>query len=380
MVNAIERFDLIVLGAGIFGCHAALHFSRERMRVLLIERERRPWTKASMVNQARVHSGYHYPRSIKTARIAHGHRERFIRENGFAINSWFTQYYGIDRHGSLTSADQFSRFCQKINIPLRESTRRDLFNHDRLQALFEAEEVSFDPFLLRAHYLAEIKESSVEALYGWQPTSVELDGDEWRIELHDCAGTSRSISAGGALNATYANINELNRMFSADEIPVTHELSEILLLHSPPLVGTGLTVMDGPYVSIMPFGLSGLHSLSSVLYTHKAFSGSGDPVFQCQTRRPDCRPAAIRNCTDCSARPATNTRKMINQLQHYLARHTDIYVHGSLYTVKTKLKSAFIDDGRPTDICVYRKAPFFGCIFSGKINSIYEVERLSIHA
>jgi len=370
---------MVVVGAGFFGIYAALHFCRQGMRVLLVEREQRPWTKASLVNQARLHSGYHYPRSMKTARMAHYHRDRFISENGFAVNSHFTKYYGIDRYGSLTSADQFIRFCRKIDIPLRQTSRTDLFDHGRLEALFETEEFSFDPLLLRARYLADIEESTVETLCGWQPVAAEPDRTGWTIDLRGADGEARAVRAGGVLNAAYANLNKLNRLFGAEEIPVTHEISEIVLLYSPQLSGTGLTVMDGPYGSIMPFGLSGLHSLTSVLYTHKAFSAEKDPQFYCQAARPECTATAVRDCTSCPVRPASNATKMIGQIRHYLADGTDLYVHGSLLTVKTKLKSAFVDDGRPTDIRVYREAPFFGCIFSGKINSIYEIERLGAY-
>lgn len=372
--------DIVVLGAGIFGVYAALCFSRRGLRVLLVDSEVRPWTKASLVNQARVHSGYHYPRSLKTARMAYDYRERFLRENSFAVNSRFTKYYAIDRYGSLTSADQFSRFCRKVDIPLKEAIRKDLFNHDRIEALFEVEEASLDPLMLRTRYLAEIEESSVETCFGWHLRSVEREGDEWKIELRCDDGACRTVRTAGALNATYASLNQLNRMFTAEEIPVTHELSEVVLLHSGRLRDIGLTVMDGPYVSMMPFGLSGLHSLTSVLYTHLVHSTKNLPEFECQNFRPDCTPEAVRNCTSCRVRPMTNRRKMLTQARQYLAPDTDLHIHGSLYTVKTKLRSAFIDDGRPTDIRTYRQKPFYGCVFSGKINSIYEIEQLQFDA
>lgn len=379
MRDTKERYDIVVFGAGLFGSYAALHFCRRGMRVLLVERENRAWSKASFVNQARVHSGYHYPRSMKTARMAHDHRERFIRDNEFAINTQYNCYYGIDRYGSLTSAEQFERFCRKLDIPLRQTMRSDLFDLGRLEALFETQEFSFDPLLIRGKFLREIEESEVELLTGWTPVAADRAGDEWIIELRDTEGNERQIRAGGALNATYANINKVNRIFDEEEIPVTHEISEIVLLHSRKMAGTGLTVMDGPYCSIMPYGLSGLLSLTSVLYTHKAYCAGHDPEFNCQRKRADCTPQTVRDCTSCPVRPESNKVKMLSQIRHYLASGTDLYVHGSLLTVKTKLKSAFMDDGRPTDIRVYRKKPFFGCVFSGKINSIYEIERLDSH-
>ena len=51
------------------------------------------------------------------------------------------------------------------------------------------------------------------------------------------------------------------------------------------------------------------------------------------------------------------------------------YLH-SKFTVKSKLRSSHIDDSRPTQITKPIEKPGFYCIFAGKINSIYEVEKL----
>ena len=43
--------------------------------------------KASIVNQARLHAGYHYPRSVATALLSNEYKERFILEHKNFINS-----------------------------------------------------------------------------------------------------------------------------------------------------------------------------------------------------------------------------------------------------------------------------------------------------
>lgn len=45
----------------------------------------------------------------------------------------------------------------------------------------------------------------------------------------------------------------------------------------------GLTVMDGPFFSLMPFGLTGLHSLSAVHFTPHKTSFEKLPHFDCQS-------------------------------------------------------------------------------------------------
>ena len=61
--------DALVVGGGFYGCGiaAALRQRHGLARVLVVERETDLLARASYVNQARVHNGYHYPRSFMTA-------------------------------------------------------------------------------------------------------------------------------------------------------------------------------------------------------------------------------------------------------------------------------------------------------------------------
>ena len=67
---------------------------------------------------------------------------------------------------------------------------------------------------------------------------------------------------------------------------------------------------------------------------------------------------------------------MINQINRYLNEKVSIEYVFSQYTVKSKLKSNYIDDGRPTEISKLNENPSFYCLFAGKINSIYEIEKV----
>src|SRR5690606_10291618 len=56
-------WDVLVTGGGLFGCVLALHWAKAGRRVALVEQGSRLLNAASTNNQARVHVGYHYPRS-----------------------------------------------------------------------------------------------------------------------------------------------------------------------------------------------------------------------------------------------------------------------------------------------------------------------------
>ncbi|MFN0175126.1 MAG: FAD-dependent oxidoreductase [Saprospiraceae bacterium] len=396
---SVERFDFVIVGGGIFGCYAALYLAGRGAKVAILEKEARLFQKASLVNQARLHSGYHYPRSIATAAMSDEHKVRFTEEHRPFINQAFEKFYAIDRYGSFTDGQQFERFCEFLEIPCERVTEHNLFNFERLEALYRTEEHSFDPVLLGNYYRDRVENTAgITVFKSTQIQQAEQSGKEWVVTLqtlqtlqtvqthqtlqtlqtHQTPQTPQTLQTNTIINATYSATNAINQIFGVNELALTHEISEIAFVSSPQFGQRGLTVMDGPFGSIMPFGLSGLFSLSSVAYTHHKISFDALPRFDCQIPEldPACRPEAPGICTECPRRPASNATKMLAQMQQYFAEHVRFTQLFSYYTIKSKLKASHIDDGRPTEILLLRENPKFYCLFAGKINSIYEVEKI----
>ena len=87
-----------------------------------------------------------------------------------------------------------------------------------------------------------------------------------------------TFSSDFVLNATYASTNQILAKLrenpgdldakELEPFSIKYELCEIILCEAnEALKGRGITVMDGPFFSIMPFGKTGLHSLTSVTFT-----------------------------------------------------------------------------------------------------------------
>ena len=354
----MENFDFIVIGAGLFGIYASIDLNKRGYKVLLIDKEQIPYSKASLINQARIHMGYHYPRSITTAISSLNFSKRFINEHQEFINQSFTSLYGIDKYGSLTTKEQFIRFSKFLNLYYEEIEIPNIFKKDRFEACFKVQEFTFDPFLLREYYLSKIENSKIKELFGCNIEKAYKVKDKWHIELNLDNKLKKYICASNVVNATYASINIINEIFNLEKIDVENQFSEIVLVYCNCLSNYGLTVMDGPFVSIIPYGNSGLHSLTSVSYTHhNNFTNHKDNKLK-------------------KNKPISNSKKMITQLGNYLSDKEKIYNHGSLYTIKTKLKKSHINDSRPTNILKLSENPGFYQLFSGKISSIYEFEGL----
>ncbi len=375
----MEQYDFLIVGGGIFGIYAALFLREQGQRVLLVEKEKALLKKASIVNQARLHSGYHYPRSVATALMSDDNKARFTADHEAFINFEFEKYYAIDRFGSFTDAAQFERFCAFIGIPCEPVSNHPYFNYHRLEALYRTKEYTFDPILIAEYYRQRLYDAAPEVTprLFTEVAAAGAAGETWQVELKDLSsGHTETVAARQVINATYAGSNAINRLFGVRDIDLMHEISEMVFVNSPQIRDIGLTIMDGPFGSIMPYGKSGLLSLSSVAYTHHKVSYDNLPTFDCQQINTNCRPDFTDICNFCPAKPSSNYRKMLGQIRHYFTNKVEFQYFTSMFTIKSKLKASYIDDGRPTEISVLRENPRFYCIFAGKINSIYEIEKV----
>ena len=376
-MNKVETYDFVVIGGGLFGSYAALHCASLGLKVCLIERENALFKKASVVNQARLHAGYHYPRSVATARMSDDNKARFTADHKDMVYSNFEKYYAIDKHGSFTDNRQFQRFCDFLEIQCEAVSNHPLFNYDRLESVYRTTEHTFDPFLIKNKYKKKLdEEKKITTKLSAEIIQVEQnDLLNWSITVEQ-EGSTCLIKAPAAINATYAGTNSILDLFGFDQWNIQHEISEIGLIEAPQLKDIGLTVMDGPFGSIMPYGKSGLLSISSVAYTHHKVSYANKPSFDCMQKNKACQPDKLEDCNSCPAQPESNIKKMTAQMGQYFSKPIDWKHFKSLYTIKSKLKSSHIDDGRPTEIRQFSEKPYFYGIFAGKINSIYEIEKV----
>jgi hypothetical protein len=369
-----KKFDYVIFGAGIFGMYAALLLAKKNLHVALIDIEESPFKRASYVNQARIHKGYHYPRSISTALRSSINYKRFCNDFSFAVNNKFTKIYGISKNHSLVSPNQFEKFCDYIDIPLKSIDPGLHFNKNRVEAAFETDEFSFDTEKIRNWLIEQLQQiKNVSLFFGLNLNAVEIVQNQYKLSFND----DTSITTPAVINATYASTNSILDKFNLSPIPLKYELCEMILIRPNRfLENVGLTIMDGPFLSLMPFGLTGFHSLSSVNYTPHCPSNEPLPTFKCQDFRKDCTPADLKNCNDCPVRPLSAWPYMKQQAKIYFNEQIDFSFEQSLFAVKTIISSSEVDDARPTLFQTNSEIPFFMTVLAGKVNTIYDLEEM----
>lgn len=370
----LMKMERIILGGGIYGLYAAIRSAEKGYGVLVMDMEEGPFRRGSYINQARLHNGYHYPRSMATAYKSSQYFQRFMEDFGTECNNTdFQQVYAIARDYSWTNSRQFQRFCRNLHIRCEKMDKSLFFNPVTVEDAFLTEECSFDAGRISDKMYREAKEKGVEFQWGVRIESMEKGLSEWRIHLQD----GREYRAPFVLNATYAGVNQIHRLAGYEFLPIKYELCEVILCEvSEAIQKVGVTVMDGPFFSVMPFGKTGLHSITTVSRTPHMTSYDALPSFPCQAENWNCMPECTENCNTCAFHPKTAFTEMRQIARRYLREDIEIRYIKSLFTLKPILKTSEIDDSRPTIIRKYSEQPDFYTVFSGKINTMYDLDSI----
>jgi len=358
----MQRSDAIVIGAGFYGLRIALMLREEfeLSSVVVLERAAEPMRHASRVNQARVHNGYHYPRSILTAYRSRANLPAFIDEFSDAVVDRFDHYYAIARRLSKVNARQFELFCERIGAPLSPAGAfASAFDARTIEAVYLAAEPAFSSQALREILLARIEAiGGIELRTSSPARRIEAGDHGLRVETDDSA-----IEADRVIAAAYSGLNDLVAASGLPPLALQHELTEMALVDVPAsFADKAVTVMDGPFFSLMPYPDRGLHTLSHVRYTpHRRWLEGG--------------PAGVADpyATLEQAELGSGFARMRAGASQFLPELRGLVQRGSLWEVKTVLSRSEQDDSRPI---LYRRdhgLPGLTCILGGKLDNIYDV-------
>jgi len=360
-----DSFDTIIVGGGFYGLRIALHLRQQLgvRSVLVLERGEAVMERASYANQARVHNGYHYLRSILTAYRSRVNLPDFLSEYSDAVIEHFEHYYAISARLSKTNARQFELFCSRIGVFFEPAEAEVLgwFSPDMIEAAYRVHEPVFDSRVLRDITLARIGAvGGIEIGTADEAHRVEQAGEQ--LAVHSTSGTHLATRV---INATYAGLNELHRRSGIGVVPVQHEITEMAVVElDSPFTNAGLTVMDGPFFSILPFpDRARLHTVSHVRYTpHHRWREADAQEFA---------PNPYQTLGEMAGQ--SNFREMQADIVRYVPQLASMRHVDSLWEIKTVLTKSENDDSRPILFKPHHGLQNFTTIMGGKIDNVYDV-------
>jgi glycine/D-amino acid oxidase-like deaminating enzyme len=343
---------ICVIGAGFYGLSIAGNLaSLTRSKVVVLEKAQHLGVGASWANQARVHGGYHYPRDLRTASRSREGLARFRKDFGESVVENFKMIYAISSSNSKTTASQFEAFCRRISAPFESAGPEfsALFSPDFIEAAYLVDEPAFNSDSLLDAAFEKAVASGVEVVFGNEVLGVLEERNRLRLSLSD--GTL--VQADYVLDCTYSSLGKLFEAARevADSIKI--ERAEISLVEVPSqLKEIGVTVMDGPFFSVMPFPTRALHSFTHVTYTPR-------------------RTSKVNNSGN-----REHDTSAFSRMQADSARYMPILLEAShvssIFTDKAVLISSEIDDARPILISESGRNGNYVSVLGSKIDTVYD--------
>jgi hypothetical protein len=232
-----------VAGAGIYGATIAIRLAQDGHDVRLFD----PLgilRAASGINQFRIHSGYHYPRSPETILETLEARSEFMEAYAPAIVRNSRHYYAIPREHSQTSPQLFETVMSRYSVSLKPC-RPDWMDFGFIDRCYEVEEHLYDPEALRDQISARLQSIGIPfAQRAFLPAMrADYDFVVW---------------------ATYG-LGASRGLFKAAK----YQVAEKILIELPPqLRGVSLVVVDGPFTAFDPYGSSARSLFGSARHTN----------------------------------------------------------------------------------------------------------------
>ncbi|MBI5742115.1 MAG: FAD-dependent oxidoreductase [Nitrospirae bacterium] len=361
MSSDSTKFDAVIIGGGFYGCCIALVIRNFCDKILVVEKETDLLLRASAINQARVHTGYHYPRSLVTAIRSFKNFPKFMLDFKGCIYDEFEKIYAIARKGSKINAYQFFELYKRIGAPIKTASgrMRKLFNMDNIEEVFSVHEVAFDAVKLRNILKQRLEKAGITVWYSKEVDRAEQT-ENGEVVLY-LTNDGIRLRAGKVFNCTYSLINKLLLNSGLPLLPLKHEVTEMPLLKMPEeLRYAGITIMDGPFFSLMPYPSLNMHSFHHVRYTPHYNWHDMDSFIDGHAHLKGIK-------------LKSHFQFMVRDAERYLPLVKEVQYVDSLYEVKTVLIKNEIDDGRPI---LFRKdygIKNFSIVMGGKIDNIYDV-------
>lgn len=220
-----------VAGAGIYGATIAIRLAEQGHNVQLFD-PLGVMRAASVINQYRIHSGYHYPRSPETITETLEARAEFTAAFEPAIVRNSQHYYAIPYEGSQTPPELFEKVMAQYKLVCK-SCRPEWMNFGFIDQCYEVDEQIYDPDVLRDVVTSRIAVLGIPFVQRAFTPEMRRDYDfvVW---------------------ATYG-LGPSRGLFKIAK----YQVAEKILIELPQILRhISLVVVDGPFTAFDPYGSS----------------------------------------------------------------------------------------------------------------------------
>lgn len=338
---------IAVIGAGFFGCISAKKLAQAGHEVVIYEEKSAILQCASGINQYRLHSGYHYPRSVGTIDQSILGLSSFKEEYGDCLKDGISNFYGISKKDSLISGKDYLSLLDEVGLEY-EIIDSPLINSDMVELQVKVKERLIDKSKILSQIWLELSLLEIEGKFNckFEPEM---------IQDYDLV-----------INSTYSNLNYL--LSTSERIDYQFEICEKPVVKLPvSYENQSVVILDGPFMCLDPFQSDNhgrqLHLLGHVdCAIHSRNIGhfaeiprSYERILNNGILDPDYVPSRFN--------------EFKNEGKKFFSGFKPKHI-GSMFTIRTVQPKREYDDGRPSYISKNGK---IYSIFSGKIGTAVDI-------
>tara|TARA_B100000787_G_scaffold170085_1_gene163910 strand:- start:2395 stop:3477 length:1083 start_codon:yes stop_codon:yes gene_type:complete len=343
-----KTLNICIIGGGIFGLTIALNLSKYCKSIKVFENNSEILNGATKLNHNRHHFGFHYPRSVETARQCLNGKKDFDKFYKHCIDYSFKNYYAISEKNSKVSFYDFEKFSNIMNLKFKEVETPDLiFNTSKISKCYLVNEGVYDFNKIKSVVIKRLSENkNIKIIKNLSVNSfVDISNTVTFKKNKKIIKEDFDI----IINATYSNLN--NHIYKIkNKVQMEYNLQEMCKLR---IKGKrfGSTILDGEFPSILP--IAGTND--EYLFAHVKFS-------QLVKKISKSIPKVILN-----KKYVSNLQQTFNESKKYLNILQKSKIIGNFKVIR----SVNVDnqkDSRKSEIINYDNGNF--SIFSGKIITV----------
>ena len=351
MSDKNNKINIAIIGAGIFGITAALKLKENNFSVDIFEASSDILQGASYNNQNRLHLGFHYPRDSETVKQCAQGYEDFYNQFNSCVKTNFSNAYFISSENSLTSSKNYLEFCIKNELQFKKIDLNNFepkIEHCDLGIL--TNELVYDASELRIFLKNELIKKNIQPQLNSKINSIKKNLNDFTLthknekKQYDCI-----------INTTYSNINQFDKLLGIDEVDYQFEYTMVPIIEwmDKPI---GITIMDGPFMTILPFG----KSKKSLLYhvTHSVVDSTISKKMPENWSNPSSSPSSFIDKKSLFDKMITSTEYFVSTIKH-------AKLLGYLEGPRIILPRLDATDTRPSIIS--EPIPGFISVFTGKV-------------
>ena len=332
---------LAIIGAGFYGCTAALILSKD-YDVEIFEKENDILNSASKINQFRFHRGYHYPRSQKTIDQIKYSYKKFTKFYGKNVLKSTNNFYAISKKNSVTSFDRYIKILKKNKLFYKKIINEKLFSN-LIEGAIKSNEKTLNYFKIKKKITQLLK--------------------EYKIKINFSAFVNKKMlkDFDKIIVCTYANNNQILKLLGVKPVSkYKYELIEKIIIKLPSKYkNLSLVVLDGKFVCLDPYLGTKYHLLSDVKHSKIEVINNKHPYFK------NFKKKLINNTVHKNIK-ISNYKKFIDKSKKYLPFIKEAKYIGSFFVTRAIKCNVEKTDERTTEIKKINNKIY--TIFSSKWN------------